>query len=261
MIEFFNLYLPKSKREIRLAVSSPSNKESLVLDTMYLLDGQNAFKDSLSAFGRSIRATETFHHTSTHLQKHILGVAIYNSGSDLGRMNEYSPFPMENPTRIYNKNNDINVCHALCEDIVHTIVPFIDKKYKTTKNRFIYGSSLAAVTALVLGISYPEIFSYIGAFSTASFLFENHFYSFLDAHSMKDKNIFLYVGRYETSDTFQDINQYYTSSLTLYEYLKKNKTNTRLLVDLQGQHNEATWDKHLFDFISFIYSKNILYTI
>ena len=46
MIDRYKLYLPKSKREVTIEVSGPRNKKNILFDTFYLLDGQNAFRDS-----------------------------------------------------------------------------------------------------------------------------------------------------------------------------------------------------------------------
>lgn len=261
MIEYYNLYLPKSKREVKIEISVPRYKDNIVFDTMYFLDGQNAFSDYRSAFGRSIRATKHLGYTAKELGMRILGVAIYNSGTDLGRINEYTPFKIDKPANKKWLSHDVNNCYNFCEDFINTIIPFVENKYKTHKDpnhRYIYGSSLAAVTAIYLGCKY-NAFNYIGAFSTASFLFENDFNSFIKENSLTDKKIFLYVGKNESSDDLYDNSLYFNSSLNTYKLLKKKKISTRLVVDINGQHNEETWDKHLFDFIAFIYDNDLIY--
>ena len=95
MLDFYNLYLPRSKREIKIEVSGPRNKDNIIFDTIYFLDGQNAFKDSHASFGRSIRATKVLGPFAKETRNRILGVAIYNSETELGRINEYSPFKIK----------------------------------------------------------------------------------------------------------------------------------------------------------------------
>lgn len=262
MIEFYNLYLPKSKREVKIEVSVPRYRGNITFETMYFLDGQNAFNDSRAAFGRSIRATKHLGYTAKEFGMRILGVAIYNSGSDLGRINEYTPFKIDNPADNNWLSHDPQNCYNYCDDFINTIIPFIENKYKTYKDanhRYIYGSSLAGVTAIYLGCKY-NAFNYIGAFSTAAFLFENDFNLFLDNCNLSDKKIFLYVGKNESSDDLYDKSLYYNTSLNIYKKLKNKKISTRLVVDINGVHNEETWDKHLFEFISFIYNNEIIYT-
>lgn len=261
MIEYYKLYLPKSNREVKIEVSVPRYKDNILFDTMYFLDGQNAFNDSRAAFGRSIRATKHLGFTAKEFGKRILGVAVYNSGSDLGRINEYTPFKIDNAADDKWLSHDPIHCFNYCDDFVNTIIPFIEGKYNTCKDanhRFIYGSSLAAVTAIYLGCKY-NVFNYIGAFSTASFLFEKEFISFLNNSKLDDKKIFLYVGKNESSDDLYDKSLYFNSSINIYRLLKNKKIPTRLIVDINGIHNEETWDKNFFDFINFIYNDDIIY--
>ena len=109
MLEYYRLYLPKSKREVKIEVSVPRNRDNVLFDTIYFLDGQNAFKDSHASFGRSIRAARALGLAAKEMGKRILGVAIYNSESDMGRINEYTPFKIINAAFDEWKKQDINV--------------------------------------------------------------------------------------------------------------------------------------------------------
>ena len=263
MVEYYTLFLPRSNREVRIEVSVPRFQSGIQFDTLYLLDGQNAFKDQNSAYGRSIRATKCLSFTAKEMGKRIIGIAIHNSGSDLGRVNEYAPFKIVNsPIEKWNLQ-DLDECNKFCDDFVNVIVPFIDENYNTYKDpdhRFIYGSSLAAITAIYLGFKYKNIFNYIGAFSTATFLFKDDFYKFLNDYSNKKKNVFIYVGKKETSDDNYNQNVYFESSKELYYYFKDHKNRVRLSIDSQGIHNEETWGNHLQEFINFIYYDDIFFS-
>lgn len=253
MIQNYKLYLPLSKRYIDIDVYIPDVKCDK-FETLYLLDGQNAFLDSKAAFGRAIRANNHIDYASKNLNKNIIGVAIYNSGSDMGRVNEYSPFKVKR--KKWSNNNPLE-CINYCEDFINTIIPFIDNNYNTytdKSHRYIYGSSLAAITALYLGFKYDS-FEYIGSFSTATFLFEDDLYKFLDSNINKKRNVFLYVGKNETSDRIPDKNLYYNCSLKLQNYFIDNNINSKLVYSLNGRHNEETWDKFFIDFIDYINKK------
>ncbi len=82
MLEYYRLYLPKSKREVKIEVSVPRNRDNVLFDTIYFLDGQNAFKDSHASFGRSIRAAKALGLAAKEMEKRILGIAIYNSETE-----------------------------------------------------------------------------------------------------------------------------------------------------------------------------------
>ncbi len=261
MYEFYNLYLPQSKREVKIEISIPDNNENILFDSLYLLDGQNAFIDSHAAFGRSVRATSHLEFAKSQLNKNIIGIGIHNSGSDRGRVNEYSPFSIQNAKLDNWKNNDISICMAFCEDLINTIIPFVENRYNINKNpnnRFIYGSSLAATTAIYLAFKYPNSFNYVGAFSTATFLFEDEFFKFLNKNKNINKNIFIYYGKKETSDSFMKDGLYEEQGNKLYKFFKDNNIRTRLVVSAEGIHNEENWDLHFFDFINFIYNDDII---
>lgn len=255
MYKSYNLFLPISKRNIKIDICIPRFNKHIKFDTLYMLDGQNAFKDRYATFGRSLRAGKTFKRIKKNLNKNILGVAIYNSEPVVNRIDEYSPFIIDNIENDEWIKNDIKICESFCEDFINTIIPFIENNFNVNKNannRFIYGSSLAAVTVLYLGFKY-NVFNYIGAFSTASFLYKDSFINFLDNSNKLDKNVFLYVGENESSDNICDSKMYLDTSINLYNYFNDNKVNTTLITDKDGIHNEKYWDKYLFNYLKFIY--------
>ena len=184
MIEYYKLYLPKSRKEIKLEISIPRDYDNNTrFDTLYLLDGQNAFKDSHATYHRSIRATKYMGYMAAVTGNRMIGVAVYNAGSEMGRINEYTPFPIKQAADEQWHHHNVKICHAFCDDFIHVIIPYIDQKYPTVQkedHRFIYGSSLAAITAIYLGYQYPKTFGGIGAFSTACFLCPEEIKKFLN---------------------------------------------------------------------------------
>ena len=109
-----------------------------------------------------------------------------------------------------------------------------------------------------LGYNYDS-FETIGAFSTASFLFKDDFYKFLDKNIDKQRKVFLYVGKAEESDDIFDQDIYLNSSIELLHYFENHNTKARLVISAKGIHNEECWDKAFSDFISYIYEENIIY--
>lgn len=264
MVEYINLYLPNTKREVKLEVSVPRyyQKSNTKFDTLYLLDGQNAFKDSNAAFNRSIRASRYLGHVAATMKKRIIGVAIHNAGSDIGRINEYTPYKIVNMAEASWDKQDVSYYEKFCLDVINTIIPYIDKKYPTNKNpenRFIYGSSLAGLTAIHMTYKYPNVFGAIGAFSTASFLCPIQLHEFLEENINPKVRLFLYVGRKETSDGSYNEELYFNSSYELYKIAKNKNAKVRLLISDSGTHCEACWERQLMDFLSFIYNDDIIY--
>ncbi|MDE6656339.1 MAG: hypothetical protein K2J85_05025 [Anaeroplasmataceae bacterium] len=259
MIEYLKLYLPKSKKEVKIEISLPRfYDKNIQFDSVYFLDGQNAFKDSHAAFNRAIRATKYMGYMASITNRKILGIAIYNAESEIGRINEYTPFKITNAASREWEKQDTTICHNFCEDLVNTIIPYIEKRYPTTRNRFIYGSSLAAMTAIYLGYQY-NVFQGIGAFSTATFLCKEAVDTFLEKNFDPNIKLFLYVGKKESSDGSYDQKLYYNTSLDLYHFARERNGKVRLVVSDSGIHNEATWEAQLLDFFSFMYFDNIIY--
>lgn len=258
MIKYINLYLPISNKEIRIEISLPENyNRNMKCDTIYLLDGQNAFLDKNATFKRSIRATKHFDYISNVTNQNIIGIGIYNTPTEMGRINEYTPFKITNKEFSQWSFNDTSICHNFCDDLIKTIIPYIDANYNTTKNRYIYGSSLAAMTAIYLGYKYNK-FKGIAAFSTATFICQDAVNDFINNNFKKSIKLFLYVGKKESSDgSNNDI--YYNTSLDLYKLIKSKNCNVRLVVSEKGIHCEKTWESQLLDFLSFIYFDEIIY--
>ncbi len=258
MIKYIELYLPISDKKIKIEISFPKNyNEKIKYDTIYLLDGQNAFLDKNATFKRSIRATKHFDYIANITNQKIIGIGIYNTPSEIGRINEYTPFEITNKEFSQWSNNDTSICHNFCTDLIKTIIPYIDNNYNTTKNRYIYGSSLAAMTAIYLGYKYNK-FKGIAAFSTATFICQEAVNKFINNYFKKEIKLFLYVGKNETSDG-SDTNIYYNTSLDLYKLIKDKKGNVRLVVSEKGIHCEKTWEAQLLDFLSFIYFDEIIF--
>ncbi len=260
MIENFRVYLPKSKREVKIQISSPRHKDNIIFDTVYFLDGQNAFSDYVSAFGRSIRATKHIYMAAKNMGKRIIGVAVFNSGSDMGRVNEYSPWKMVNPLIPEWSNSDPKICMNYHYDFIHTIIPFIESKYNVSNNRAIYGSSLGAVMAAYMCFK-DDVFNSCGLYSLANFLFEPNFSDFVkeNIENIKKKRVFIYVGKEEQSDDRDTKEIFLHSALDLNKLLSDNDVKTRLVISYYGSHNEETWDHNFFDFLTFIYYDNIIY--
>lgn len=263
MLEFYKLYLPKTKKEVKIEVFISKLNKDNKMDSIYFLDGQNAFLDSHATYGRSIRAAKSIEKFIKMTGKNILGIGVWSGESDKARTFEYSPYEIdelpEDYKKEFNRQNHIDYCY----DFVNTIIPFIEKKYnvyRSKSHRAIYGSSLGSIAALSIAYNHPKYFKTIGAFSTPTFLFHDEFMNFLKENITKyKKDIFVYCGKNETSDEKFLPNDYINSTDELYKLLKENKIRTRLVYYQDGIHNEGSWDKYILHFLNFIYFKNEFY--
>lgn len=261
MIKTFYLYCKTVKRKVKIAISIPRDykNNNITYDALFMLDGENIFKDSYATYGRSLRMGKYLSIMSNEFNKHICCIGIYNAGSDEGRTNEYTPFKLE-----YNKHNykqDVNVCKNFTYDFINTIIPYIKDNYPINNNYYLMGSSLGALYSLYLCNLYKDLFKGVGLFSLASFLCKNSVTKFLDTNIDKNIRCFMYVGKEEFSDNLYDPKTYYDEALRIYNILKNNGVKIKLSVDVNGKHNEATWEKHIMEFLSFMYNDDIIYSI
>lgn len=257
------LYLIESKKYVTLEIYIPFDTQSK-LDILYLLDGQNAFKDKNATFGRSLRMKKHLDFAYEEMNKNILGVSIYSPSNEIDRTNEYAPFTVTYSYIDSLKKNKTSKFKNFIKDFSNIIIPYIENNFNVNKgieHRFLYGSSLAATTALFLAFKNDRLFNIVGCFSTALFLYHDEFYQFLDKRKNKDAKIFLYVGKNEISDSINDTTLYLKTSLELYNYLKEKGNNVKLLISKTGKHNEKSWDVVFDDFISYIYEDKITYRL
>ncbi|MDD8018273.1 MAG: alpha/beta hydrolase-fold protein, partial [Bacteroidota bacterium] len=125
---------------------------------LYMHDGQNIFDPATSFTGNDWRIDEVTD-SLIRLNKieEIIIVGIYNSPD---RLPEYSDSPLGT---------------AYMKFIVDVLKPLIDSTYRTKRERkytAVMGSSMGALSSLLLGWKYPNVFGMIGCMST-SFWYDN----------------------------------------------------------------------------------------
>lgn len=249
MLNDYKIHLNKSNRDINITVYKPRCMDNL--KCLYLLDGQNAFNDTKTMYGRSLRLINIL----KYLEKYNINVMAIGIPSDDRRNDEYSPFKIKTKAILDGSSNDISYNHSFSDDVINSIIPFIEKKYNIkpdSNNRIIYGSSLGAIESLYLGLSY-DAFSNIGAFSLASFIYDNEFSDFILSTLNVNKRVFIYVGEREESDSeFMPID-YLNSAYDLKKLLDSKGINNKLVINKIGRHNEKSWSYFIPDFLKYIF--------
>lgn len=242
MFDTHNLTLTKSNVNVTLKVFIPDNKKNEKLPTMYFFDGQNTYFDEEATYKRSLRAHKYLN------KRNILGVAITGYYNEDDRDSTYCPY------KLYEEHNP-DICINFIDDLKEIIIPFIQSKYNVYTDRnhqILYGSSLAAITALYAGFKY-DLFKYIASFSTASFICEKELFNFIKENK-KDIDVYLYVGTNEKSDSKFNELDYLLAAHKLFDLLRLNNMATTLKVKKKGIHNEKDWQKALKKFLKY-YSK------
>lgn len=189
-------------------------------------DGQNVFEDSTS-FSGEWGVDEALDTLGNKIKETIV-VAIDNGGDK--RINEYSPYDME---RFGKGEGDQYV-----DFLVKTLMPFINKKYRTKKsgqNAYVAGSSMGGLISLYAVLKYPKKFDGAGVFSPA-FWIVPQIKEVIAAKAKKVKGkIYFYAGKQESETMIPDM-------LSVFEQMNRySKVKMTTVIRTEGKHNEATW--------------------
>src|SRR5438874_2277743 len=209
------IYLPPSY--------SSSNKKYPVL---YMHDGQNVLDESTS-FAGEWGVDETLDSISGR-KKEIIVVAIDHGGAK--RVNEYCPYDMKK----FGKGEGDQYVNFL----VRTLKPFIDKKYRTEKDRqntFIAGSSMGGLISMYAVLKYPKVFGGAGVFSPAFWVGPKIFDDIETKGKKVNSKIYFYCGKQETETMVPDMEK-------AFERMRKvSRSRMACVVRPDGNHAESTW--------------------
>ena len=198
---------------------------------IYMHDGQNVFDDSTSYSGEW--GVDEFFDT-TMLPRAIV-VAIDNGGQY--RLNEYSPYDMERFGKGQGKQ--------YVDFIVHTLKPYIDKRYRTWRTRthtYIAGSSMGGLISMYAVLRYPNVFGGAGVFSPA-FWVAPSIYDEIGRRGRKLRSrIFFYAGKKESEEMVPDM-------LKAFEKLRSvSNAPMQTVIRDEGRHHESAWRKEFAGF-------------
>ncbi|HAX02363.1 MAG: hypothetical protein A2Y45_03615 [Tenericutes bacterium GWC2_34_14] len=242
-------------RTIRILLPENYDSSNQSYDVLYMHDGQNLFEDHLSFSGHAWQIDETLKKMKI---KNLIVVGIDNS--DL-RLFEYAPWPGGKEATKFTKVQVGGLGSLYAYWIVHTLKPFIDKRYRTKPERshtHIAGSSMGAYISVYIATAYPHIFQTVGSFSLSSWFNETDFLQHLDQSNLqKDQRYFISVGRYEESKEPSPVNDLYIqNSITFKDKLMSHGVCDITFILTDDSHNELSWRKIFPKFIEFINQKS-----
>ncbi|SFN03514.1 enterochelin esterase [Chryseobacterium oleae] len=135
--------------------------------------------------------------------------------------------------------------------VVGELIPYIEKKYKTTTQKAIAGLSRGSYQAMLIGSSHPEMFSAIGVFSPVIYegTEREPFKELPIGNLLKSKKkpyFFIGIGEKEDKRFFQ-----FNKELTT--FLKKNKYPYSFYESPETYHEWLTWRRSLYQFTQKIF--------
>lgn len=209
--EIFEISMPQLEKSRTIRVWTPSDYQ-VSLDkrypVLYMHDGQNLFDRETAAYGEIWDV-----HTAieTLMKKGEFGGVIVvgiDNAPDLERLDEYSPWVSERIEEMKEIGGYDRVIGGqgiqYGQFLVETLKPHIDSHYRTLSDREntgVAGSSMGGFISLYLGVEYPDVFSKIGAFSTAVWFADKALFKHLSKLDLSYKTKwYLDIGTEETSN-------------------------------------------------------------
>ena len=227
----FNIPQLKRTRRIWVYVPPTYNSSDKKYPVLYMHDGQNVFDDATSFSGEW--GVDEAIDTLGLKYKECIVVGIDN-GADK-RLSEYCPYDF-NLTA--NKISGKGEGNLYVDFLVKTLKPFIDKKYRTLKNKentFIAGSSMGGLISMYAVIKYPKVFGGAGVFSPAFWVGPKIFDDIKAKGKKVNSKIYFYAGDAEGETmvpmTLQAFNEMHRVS----------RSEMREVIRADGKHNEQRW--------------------
>ena len=130
--------------------------------------------------------------------------------------------------------------------VVQELIPYIDKKYKTTQKQAIAGLSRGSYQAMLIGANHPDLFSAIGSFSPVIYegTESQPFKELPIENLLKSKSKpFFFMGIGEKEDQ-----RFINYNNLLSDYLHQNKYPFEQYQSAGTYHEWLTWRRCLYEF-------------
>lgn len=221
--------IPQLKRTRRVWIYLPkgyAKNARTRYPVLYMQDGQNLF-DEATAYSGEWGVDEFL----DSAKRPCIVVAVDHGGAK--RLNEYNPYDND---RFGTGEGDLYV-----DFLVKTLKPYIDKKYRTLKdkkNTVIAGSSMGGLISLYAVLKYPGIFGGTGVFSPAFWISGTKIFEDISKKGKAvNSKIYFYGGKLEGETMVPDM-------LKAFETMSAvSRSKMTVVIRDEGKHNEPTWRK------------------
>ncbi|WP_299431894.1 alpha/beta hydrolase-fold protein [uncultured Aquimarina sp.] len=228
-------------RQIRIYLPPNYNKSNKKYPVLYMHDAQNLF-DKFTSYSGEWEVDESLNKLAETSKLEFIVIGIDNGAEK--RMNELSPW----------ENSEFGIAEGkeYMKFIVDQIKPYVDNSYRTLSdknNTVIIGSSMGGLISHYAIHQYPEVFSKAGIFSP-SYWYSEDVFTFTEKNSVPEQTrLFLLVGKKEGQGMTDNAEKMYTQILSS----NHPKKNIHLIIDPEGEHNEAFWKKHFASAIEWLF--------
>lgn len=228
--------IPQLKRTRRVWIYLPETYATGTerFPVLYIQDGQNVFDDA-TAYSGEWGVDEYLDSLGKHIKKCIV-VAIDNGGTK--RLNEYCPYNFKLTGAAAVSKSNKGEGNAYVDFVVKTLKPFVDKNYRTSKekeNTFVAGSSLGGLISLYAVLKYPAVFGGAGVFSPAFWIAPKIFDDIKARGKKVSSKIYFFAGELESETIIQGTRKAYD------EMKRVSKSKMEIVIREDGKHNEEAW--------------------
>src|SRR5258705_4588726 len=224
--------IPQLKRTRRVWIYLPDDYAVSMnrYPVLYMHDGQNVFDDATSYAGEW-----GVDECIDSMKRKCIVVAIDN-GADK-RINEYCPYDFSLKSLGLSKADTLNKGEGdlYVDFLVKTLKPFIDKNYKTLKdkkNTFVAGSSMGGIISMYAVLKYPKVFGGAGVFSPAFWVGPKIFDDIKIKGEKVKSLIYFYAGK-EEGETMVPL-----TIKAFDEMSKVSRSKMTTVIRDEGKHNE-----------------------
>lgn len=246
------IYLPKAYQT--------SGKRYPVL---YMHDGQHLFDEATST-GRTGPVEWEIDKTVDASPHDAIVVAIASAADPQRRKNDY----LSNPTDLVAQPQG----YAYLADIVTTLKPFIDKKYRTLPDVIhtaMAGSSLGGLLTMYAGLLYPDVFGSLGVFSPSIWADDRQQLDRTVENRLQNQkagcpkqHYYLYGGQLEKRPTSNAAEVNMTENMRYFASLFQGdeRFGIATAIDPLGKHGAWYWQKAFPKFYEW-WHKNLIITL
>ncbi|AJW65156.1 Carbohydrate acetyl esterase/feruloyl esterase precursor [Elizabethkingia miricola] len=233
-----SLYSETTQRERNFKVYLPPNYETVKLPVLYLYHGTGEDITGWEKQGNILNILDNLFAEKKALEM----IVVMDYGVALNP--EQEKMPDNYPRTVLSSKN-------LDRIVTHELIPYIEKKYKTSDKKAVAGLSRGSYQAMLIGVNHPETFSAIGVFSPVIYEgTETEPFKELPIENIlrSKKKPYFFIGIGEKEDPlFFKFNQILTTFLSQnnYPYFVYRSPETR--------HEWLTWRRSLYQFTQHIF--------
>lgn len=243
-----DFYIPQLDRTRKVWAILPHDyyQSDKTYPVLYLQDAQNLFNNG-SPYG------------NWEIDKKLSVLAEYGRGDlivvavDHGNADRIKEYIFDNDTIAKGSEGKKYI-----RFITDTLKPYIDKAYRTKKDRDntgIGGSSLGALISIYGGFLYPEVYSKLLVFSPSLWVEPDNSFPLIRFNEPFDIKIYLYGGEKEGAEMVERI-KHFEEELTSWEENKIFDFEVKTSINPDGTHNEFYWSQEFPRAIEWLYYDN-----